>query len=148
MKMFKYLGIACLLIFISCKGGEQRVNKISERVTKKLELNDAQVAKLNELKSVVIDVQKEFLEGKKERPLETFLNELSGDSFNKAAIDAKVEDSAKKRIENTKKITDKIQNFHASLTSEQKEKLSKMVVKFKEKHEKKKAERRNKRGER
>lgn len=129
---------------MSCRGGEERVNKISERVTKKLELNEGQVSKLNELKAVILDQQKEFMESKKEGPMETFINELTSESFNKAAIDSKVEEMAKKRIEKTKLITEKIQNFHASLTSEQKEELSKLVADFKEKHEKKKAERKEK----
>lgn len=148
MKILKYAGLVTLLLFVSCKGGEERVNKISDRVTKKLELSEAQIVKLSDLKSAILKVQNEMDEKKKERPLDSFLAQLSGSNFNANEVVKKVEADAKTRIANTKEITSKIQAFHDSLDDKQKEKLARMVDKFKEKHEKKKQERMKKRLER
>lgn len=148
MKILKYAGLVTLLLFVSCKGGEERVNKISDRVTKKLELSEAQIAKLTDLKSAIVKVQNEMAEKKKDRPLDSFLAQLSGSSFNAKEVVKKVEDDAKARVANTKEIASKIEAFHASLDDKQKEKLAGMVDKFKEKHEKKKQERMKKKLER
>ncbi|MDD0851509.1 Spy/CpxP family protein refolding chaperone [Halobacteriovorax sp. GB3] len=137
MKLLKITSIVGLLFLISCRAPEDRIEKISAKVVEKLELTKEQKVKFEDLKKTLISLEKEKRSKGRKHRFDDVKNELKSDHFDVNTIVKGMEENFSKKLEFTKTIGVKIQVFHASLTPEQREKLSAFIEKMEERRKEK-----------
>ena len=105
-----------------CRSPEARADKMAGYISSKLDLNETQEGKLNELKDAILEARSRHHAEKKQA-----LNDIKGwigqESLNeneiKAWMDTKVESKKKKLDSEFPNIYPKLAAFHASLNAEQ-----------------------------
>jgi protein CpxP len=110
-------------------GPEGRAEWVTAKISSKLDLNDQQKAKLDEVKTAILDARKQHaadrVQGKEE------LKKLVlSDKLDAAQTKALLERRHQSMESNFDPIFAKVQAFHASLTPEQKQKAADVIDKF------------------
>lgn len=107
----------------------QRAEWIAKKITKELDLNDAQKAKLELVKQEFL-AQHEKRKQDREEAFQTVLAQIRSKQLDTAKIQALIERRHKHMEEAAPSVLKKIADFHASLSDEQKEKAAKKFEKF------------------
>jgi len=124
----------CGLLFVACnRTPEQKANYVVEKIVSKLDLETNQTQKLHELKDQLLKVKRDRSADKKEMHNDIKKLLLSNRI---EASDVKDIISRKEKIisEEFSDVFTKFQDFHASLSSKQKNKAVSILEKFHDKH--------------
>lgn len=137
---FLILLAACRTKFSHCWAhgdSEKRINWLAKKITSELDLNDDQQITLNRIKEEIMAKQREFRSAnKREEHLNRFLDEIKKDSLDREVL-IKITDERLNHINEMRTfLIDKLIEFHAVLTPEQKEKLAEKIIKLYEKYHK------------
>lgn len=121
------------LLTFGCDGSPEKISeKIIKKVSTKLDLNDAQLQKLEKVKIAVLAEYKNKKQDRTEYK-EIFKNMLMEDRLNKDSIKAILDEKSDKFDLKFEKIFPLIQEFHLTLSSEQKQKLVGLAEKIQKK---------------
>jgi periplasmic protein CpxP/Spy len=131
----KYAAVICVPILFICVaflGGCQRptpervVDRITEKLKSKLELNAAQQEQLDGIKE---ELKKKMAEMKKNHASkkEEFLSMLQSDTIDQEKLKKMISEKKARMDEFSSLMIDKLVKFHSTLTPEQKEKLVKYM---------------------
>lgn len=126
---------SALFAFGCSRNLEDRADKMVNRISSKLELTDVQVIELTKIKNKALEIHQNYKKNKESRfsKVKSILlqNQISEDQV-KEMINNK-----RQRIDSIlPKIMPDILKFHKQLSSEQKQKLVKLLEKFKKKFSK------------
>ncbi len=136
-KKFSLIALASIFIagLAGCynSGPEDKADWITAKISKKLDLDENQKLKLDELKNEVLNVRKET-HNERDGHLKQVKEMIKGESLDKAEI--KLLLTQKQEIFNKKSdiIIDKLIAFHASLKPEQKQLIINFIEERKEGH--------------
>jgi Spy/CpxP family protein refolding chaperone len=116
---------------------EKKVNWITKKISSELDLNDTQKEKLNSIKEEILAKHSEFKStNKREEHLNRFLEEIKKDSLDREFL-VEISDEKMQHFEEIRSFAvEKLIEFHAILTPEQKEKLAEKITEFHEKFHK------------
>ena len=141
-KFLRYTGITTLLTIIvfslsACghhrHDPEDKAAWLVTKITRKLDLNEAQQAKLTAVSDEFIAHHQAQRDKKKEH-MDLLMAEVRKPELDKSALNAMFEEHQDHMRELAPKIIDKLAIFHASLDDEQKEKLADKLEHFKKHH--------------
>jgi Spy/CpxP family protein refolding chaperone len=108
---------------------EKRADKVAEKITKELSLTDDQKAKLEAIKSAIVQKHRAQKEAAKQRH-EEFTALIKGDKIDKATLTALMKKNRESSIKDRKEfrdfMLDKFIEFHQVLTPDQRVKLSEL----------------------
>ncbi len=124
------------LLLANCRGHkdfEKRIEWVASKLTSKLDLDDSQKEKLNQIKAELIAKHKE------NKPEHMGFSKEIADQIRLEKIDPKVldkigSDREAKHTEMRKFFNLKLIEFHSVLRPEQREKLAELVLKFGKRH--------------
>lgn len=115
-------------------GPEQRADWITGKISRELDLNDAQEAKLETVKQAFLENMKQH-KGERSQSLDKVKQMISGDRLEAAQVKSLMAQRQKMMDESFDKVFGKVADFHASLTPEQKKKAVELIEKFESKWE-------------
>ena len=121
----------CVAIFsVGCKRSpESMADKITSKVSSKLDLNEAQEAKLDKIKVAMLAEYQEK-QAKKDDRKELFQKFVMSERLNKDEIKSLMNERMDTFEEKFEKHFPLFEDFHASLNAEQKQKLIELSEKF------------------
>jgi hypothetical protein len=143
--MFKRFKVIPVLIAISIAGitlvacghrhysPEERAEWVTERISDHLDLNKAQLAKLNAVTEEFLADQKRFKQGHDEL-IDQLIAEVKSPALNEGTLLNIVETRKAAVDAMAPRIIARLADFHASLNDEQKEKIVKKLEKIKQHH--------------
>jgi len=134
--LFSVLALTGIAFASNCKGHynfEKRVEWVAGKLSSKLDLDDAQKAKLETLKSELIAKHKE-MKPKRDAWMTEVISQIRKDAVDTKVLDKVGADQDLRHIEMRKFFQAKMIEFHAVLRPEQREKLAELVEKFAKKH--------------
>jgi periplasmic protein CpxP/Spy len=105
---------------------EKHLNYISKKLASKLDLDDAQKAKLETIKGELVAKLGSFKSMRKDVQQE-FVNQLNADKFDDQKVNKLFETKEKEWAETRKFLTAKMSEFHAMLKPEQRKKLAALI---------------------
>lgn len=105
---------------------EKHLTYISKKLASKLNLDDAQKAKLETIKGELATKLGTFKAMRKDVQLE-LVNQLKADKFDDQKVNKLFESKEKEWVETRKFLTLKMAEFHAMLKSEQRKKLADLI---------------------
>lgn len=109
---------------------EEKAEWITDRVASKLELDETQKGKLVALKDEIMKARKD-LQADRESSFDEVRTMVKSDVMNKDSIKALFDQKHQKMEQHADPVLDKLIDFHASLTVEQKQ----QIVEFMDKHQ-------------
>ena len=111
-----------------CHGdwAEKYAGKLVKKLGSKLDLDGAQKAKLEAVKTTLLAKHAE-MKGKRAGHLNDVLGLIRAEKLDKAKVNALIDEAQKARAEAKDKLLDQVADFHDSLRPEQREKLAKLV---------------------
>lgn len=107
----------------------QRAERLTKKIASKLDLNDAQKAKLDIVKQEIL-AHREKGKQEREEAFRTILTQIRSKQLDTGKLQAMMEQRHKRMEEIAPSVLQKIADFHASLTDEQKEKAAQEVEKM------------------
>lgn len=113
---------------------QDKADYIVHKISKKMDLNDAQKAKLDEVKQEFLKYHKKH-KGEKADMIDRLLTEIEKPEMDPSVLQAMVDEHKAKIDEMAPGIIAKLVEFHATLDNEQKHKLVEKLEKFKKHHE-------------
>lgn len=105
---------------------EKHLAYITKKIASKLDLDDAQKAKLEAIKNELATKLGTFKTMRKDVQVEA-VNQLKADKFDEAKMNKLFESKEKEWVENRKFFTAKMAEFHALLNAEQRKKLAALI---------------------
>jgi hypothetical protein len=112
---------------------EERAEWVTERISDHLDLNAAQLAKLNAVTEEYLADQKQFKQGHVEL-IDQLIAEVKSPALNQDTL-LNIIETRKAAFESmAPRVIARLADFHASLNDEQKEKIVKKLEKIKERH--------------
>ncbi|MCB1193276.1 MAG: Spy/CpxP family protein refolding chaperone [Leptospiraceae bacterium] len=108
---------------------EKKAEKIVEKLSSNLNLDDEQKQKLNQIKDEVVAKMKANMKNRGSFSKE-FAEDIKSDTLNKEKLLQFLKDRADKRNSMHEFMVDKFIEFHAILNPEQREKLAEKIEKF------------------
>ncbi len=105
---------------------------VADKLTSKLDLDEAQIAKLNSIKSELVAKHKE-LKPKRDAWMTEVISQIRKDSVDVKSLDKLSSEQDSRHVEMRKLFQAKMIEFHAVLKPEQREKLADLVEKFSKK---------------
>ena len=135
MKKLGILGIVgCALMLVGFSGcrkhtPEKKAEWAVKYVTKKLDLNEEQQAKLNDVKVTWLELKKKYAKDK-EANYEEVKALIRSESLDENRVRGLIDDHKKKVDLEFPAVFKKVQAFHATLSKEQKEKAVELMDKF------------------
>ena len=105
---------------------EKHLTYISKKLASKLDLDDAQKAKLESIKTEIAAKLGTFKSMRKDVQLE-LVNQLKSDKFDDQKVAKLFESKEKEWVETRKFLTAKMSEFHAMLKPEQRKKLAGLI---------------------
>jgi protein CpxP len=116
---------------------EKRAKWICNKITSELDLDDAQKVQLNRIKEEILAKHREFKsESKQDEHVQRFLTEVTKDSLDRNFLLEVTDEKMRQLDEMRAFLVDKLVEFHAMLTPEQKEKLTEKITEFHETYHK------------
>jgi protein CpxP len=113
---------------------EKRAQWIAKKIASELDLDNTQKVTMNRIKDEILAKHREFKsETKQNEHLQRFLTEVTKDTLDRDILIELSDEKIKQFYEIRSFLVDKIVEFHAILTPEQKEKLVKKISEFHEK---------------
>ena len=133
LKRSLFLIIACGVVMAGCqKGPEQKAEYAVKKITKKLDLNESQEAKLREIKTMALETRKKYSEEKKEA-LSKVIDLINSEKLDEGVVRDLIERRRKVMESEFPRFFPKVQELHATLDSSQKEKLTSFIEKMQKK---------------
>lgn len=135
------LSIFTIVSMVNCEdkfrrmSPEKKAEKIVERISSKLDLNDEQKEKLNKIKDEVVAKIKENRKNRGKFS-EEFAEDIKSDKLNRDKMLQFLNQRAEKRYSMHGFMVDKFIEFHSILTPEQREKMSEKIKEFSKKFHK------------
>ena len=108
---------------------EKKAEWIAEKVADKLDLTDDQKTKLNSIRDEIVAKLKESRPSHMKMG-EEMIAQVRSEKIDTEAIKAKMDEMDKKRDETRNFVIDKVAEFHAILTPEQRTKAAELLEKF------------------
>lgn len=112
---------------------EEKAEWISKKISRKLDLNEDQQAKLKELSDVLVDHHKQRKDKRKEH-MNALMEQVTQPALDTAMIQGIFDEHHASMAELAPQVIGKLAIFHASLDDKQKQKLAKKLEKFKRYH--------------
>jgi periplasmic protein CpxP/Spy len=136
----KFIGTATLALFIlstvNCfkeKNFEARVEKIANKISKHLDLNDKQKVELERIKKEIIEKKKSLREKSPNESREQLIGMIRTEKMDLAKAKATMDISYANRKEMGDFMIEKLVEFHAILTPEQRTKFADKMESFSKK---------------
>lgn len=107
----------------------ERAEWMTKKIASKLDLNDAQKAKLEAVKQEIL-AQREKVKQERDEEFRTVLAQIRSERLDTEKLKALIERHHKRMEELAPSVLQKIADFHASLTDEQKEKAAQELEKM------------------
>jgi hypothetical protein len=121
------LSIVTLGFIVGCsKTPEGIADKIVSKLERKLDLNSEQLAKLEKLKVAALNTYKRKKETKNKK-IETVLDFIKADSLDQVEVKKLMTEKHETKMQELDKLFPLINDFHSSLSSEQKEKAAELI---------------------
>lgn len=133
VKVLAILGTISLFAIGCDRSPEAIADKVVEKATSKLDLNESQVEKLEKIKVAYLEARKER-ESKKEEHFNRIKGYILSDQLSENEVREQMTKHQQVFEEKFETFFPLIQDFHASLNKEQKEKVLKFAEKMKDKH--------------
>jgi Spy/CpxP family protein refolding chaperone len=142
--MLKYKSLLIALIIIvgamsisSCARKwhtpEKRAEWMVKKISKELDLNDDQKAKLNKIKDEIMAKRQEF-KGMRTEISDEVISQFKSDKIDEAKLNQLFDSKADKMKEMKSFMISKLVEFHSILTLEQRNKFAEKIGKFRSKH--------------
>lgn len=117
-----------------CRSEQGKADWVTNRIANKLDLNDAQKAKLEELKVEILTLRSDLRKGRNE-DFANLMSQATAPELDQAKLQA-LFDTRKETLEKSAPtVIAKLAEFHKTLNPEQKEKLVEIMKKFQKHHE-------------
>jgi Spy/CpxP family protein refolding chaperone len=140
-KVVAVLAVVSPLALVGCKGrghgmSPERIEKMEKKVAKKLDLTPEQKVKLSAITSEVKKIMSEK-KGNRLEDLEFAKTQIASSQFNIADVRSQLTKKQDEHLAVYDRLAPKLQDFHASLSAEQKNELVEFLEKFKERFQSK-----------
>jgi Spy/CpxP family protein refolding chaperone len=109
-----------------CNGPEGRINWLTERIDKKLDLDDQQRSQLTELRDQTLNIMQE-MRSNRDSTADTALALLDAPTFNREAARRLVDEKQTRLVKVTDQLIDHFADFSDSLRDDQRTKLREMI---------------------
>ncbi|MDZ4726330.1 MAG: Spy/CpxP family protein refolding chaperone [Leptospira sp.] len=132
---FILVSVAAFVFASNCRGHhnfEKRMEWVSEKLTSKLDLDEAQQTKLQSIKTELVAKHKE-LKPKRDAWMTEVISQIRKDTVDVKSLEKVSAEQDVRHIEMRKFFQAKMIEFHAVLKPEQREKLAELVEKFSKK---------------
>ncbi|GBF51882.1 hypothetical protein LPTSP4_34200 [Leptospira ryugenii] len=132
ISLFALMTIVSLTVLANCRGHysfEKRINWVADKLTSKLDLDDAQKTKLESIKTELIAKHKE-LDPQKENWVKEVVSQIRKDTIDTKVLDKLSTEQDKRHTEMRKFFQAKMIEFHAVLRPEQRQELGDLIEKF------------------
>lgn len=133
--LFSLIAVTAFAFVSNCRGHhnfEKRMEWVAGKLTSKLDLDDAQKAKLESIKKDLVAKHKE-LKPKRDAWMTEVISQIRKDTVDVKSLDKLSTEQDARHIEMRKFFQTKMIEFHAVLKPEQREKLAELVEKFSKK---------------
>ncbi|MCW7463898.1 Spy/CpxP family protein refolding chaperone [Leptospira limi] len=139
LKITTTLGLVSVMAFAfgNCRGHkdfEKRIEWVTSKLTSKLDLDDAQKAKLESIKAELIAKHKE-MKPKHESWAKELASQIRSEKIDTKYLDKMSAERETRHQEMRKFFQTKLVEFHAVLKPEQREKFAELVEKFASRHQ-------------
>lgn len=125
--------LSSLIVFTACKHHSDRTGFVFDYITEVLDLNDAQQQKLDSIRKEIA-AKVEVMHEDKEEMHSTLKEQLLSEAVDKEIIGQLVADHRTKMDSILELAIDRLADFHADLTPEQRTKLVAKLEKFEKHH--------------
>jgi periplasmic protein CpxP/Spy len=128
------LAVAALSLVGCSRHGtpEERVDRVMKRITKQLDLNDQQVSKLEAVKQEVLAARSR-LANEQQKLFDEVIAQVQADRLDQTKVFQLLERRQELQRQAAPPVVEKVAEFHASLTPEQKAKAVEHLRHFREK---------------